>query len=232
VAKKTRTPAPPRRVQAPKQRKDVRDGDEQKRWLTLILVAGLGFVGLIVVGALFAFGGPADAGNATEQLKAAGCTLQIADAERSGNHVTSPPKRSVYNTWPPTSGPHYPVPPPWGLYDEPVEQFRTVHNLEHGGVVVQYGKNVPQTDVDEIASWWRNDPNGIIVAPFPELADTITLAAWVSPEATGGESERGRGYLAKCTAFDKKAFDEFRDAYGFRGPESAQFPRDSLTPGN
>ena len=229
MAKKSRTPTPPRRVQAPKQRKDGRSSDERTRWLTLLLVAGLGFVGLIVVGALFAFGGPGKAGNATNALQAAGCKLQIADAAASGQHVTSPPKRSVYNTWPPTSGPHYPVPPPWGVYDEPVEQYRLVHNLEHGGLVIQYGKDVPQSDRDKIVSWWRGDPNGIVVAPFPELGDAIALAAWDSPEATGSDSERGRGYLALCTAFSKKAFDAFKDAYGFRGPE--RFPRSQLTPG-
>jgi hypothetical protein len=222
VANKVRTPAPPRRVQAPQQRRDPTP-PEQRAKMFLYIFAGLGIVGLLAVLALFVLGGNGG-GSAADQIEAAGGTLQEIEALDSANHVTAPPPRDDYNTWPPTSGPHHPEWAPYQVFDEPVEQYRLVHNLEHGGIVIQYGSDVPQSTVDEVVEWWRNDPNGIVVAPFPELGDEIALAAWTAPE--GGEG--GTSYLARLPRFDEDAFDAFVDAYGFRGPE--RFPRELLTP--
>lgn len=43
-----------------------------------------------------------------------------------------------YKNNPPSSGPHYPSPQNWGIYDKAVPAGYFVHNLEHGGVVVLY----------------------------------------------------------------------------------------------
>jgi len=43
-----------------------------------------------------------------------------------------------YQHHPPSSGPHYPTPAPWGIALEPVQESVFVHNLEHGGVVFLY----------------------------------------------------------------------------------------------
>lgn len=48
-----------------------------------------------------------------------------------------------YNSNPPTSGDHYQVPLNWGVYSEPVQDEKAVHNLEHGGVWVTYNCNIP-----------------------------------------------------------------------------------------
>jgi hypothetical protein len=45
----------------------------------------------------------------------------------------------LYNSFPPTSGPHSPVWMAWGTYAVPVPQIRAVHNLEHGGIVICSG---------------------------------------------------------------------------------------------
>jgi hypothetical protein len=58
-------------------------------------------------------------------------------------HVNSLPKAFKYNTNPPSSGPHFPLTIFWGMYDAPVDRLRSVHNLEHGGIVIYYGPNVP-----------------------------------------------------------------------------------------
>jgi hypothetical protein len=230
VAKKSRTPPPPRRVQSPKPRPGERTAEDRKRLLVLLGIAGTGFLGLAAALALFAFGG-SDTGDATEAIEAAGGTLQVVQAEGIGNHVETAPKRSEYNTWPPSNGPHYPLPPPFDVYDEPVEQFRLVHNLEHGGVVIQYGDEIPQAQIDQLIEWYRDDPNGIVIAPFPELNDEFTLAAWTADVDAGGQVEEGsaRGRLARLPRFDEEAFDAFIDAYRAKGPE--RFPLDQLAPG-
>ena len=43
-----------------------------------------------------------------------------------------------YNSNPPTSGPHLPYIAPWGVHTEPISKELQVHNLEDGGVMVQY----------------------------------------------------------------------------------------------
>jgi hypothetical protein len=195
----------------------------------LYAVAALGLIGLAAVVAFFTFGNSgASSGNG---FTAAGGRITTVQAALAGTHVTTPPKRSVYNTWPPTSGPHFPTPAPYDIYTEPVEQYRMLHNLEHGGVVVQYGDKVPQATVDKIAEWYQDDPNGLVVAPLPELGRQIALTAWNTGDGSsaGFSRARGTGVLGKTTTFDKDGFNSFVNTYGFRGPEP--FTRDMLEPG-
>ena len=198
--------------------------------LVLMGVAASGFVGLAAVVALFAFGGTSGAGDAKGALESADCTVQTVPAERSGNHVQEPPKRSEYNTWPPTNGPHFPAQAPFDVYDEPVEQYRLVHNLEHGGVVIQYGRQIPRDQVDELLAWYRDDPNGKVIAPMPALGNRIALAAWTANLSPTGEVENARGVLARCPRFDGGAFDAFMSAYAFKGPE--RYTKEQLLPGS
>src|SRR5262249_22188526 len=57
-----------------------------------------------------------------------------------GNHhlqtVSDP--HEPYNSDPPTSGPHLPYIAPWGVHTRPIPRELQVHNLEDGGVMVQY----------------------------------------------------------------------------------------------
>lgn len=230
MAKKTRTPPPPRPVQAPRQRAGASPDGERRTRLFLYAFAASG---LVALGAVIAFLTLAGRGSASprEALQAAGCTLQEYPASRGGIHVERPPKRGSYNSFPPTSGPHHPTPAPFDVYGEPVEQYRLVHNLEHGGVVIQYGSRVARSDVDALTEWYREDPNGIVIAPLPALGRTVALTAWTAePEQAGERAKPGTGYLAKCTRFDEDAFSAFADEYRFRGPE--RIPPELLTPGS
>jgi hypothetical protein len=207
-------------VQAPKVRTEPAD-PRRRRQILLGAAGGVLAAGVAVAIALFAVGG----GQAADTvLREAGCTIEKKPAV-GRQHVAQPPKEGTYNTFPPTTGPHADVPATWDVYVEPVEQFRLVHNLEHGGLIVQYGEDVPQADVDAIVEWYRDDPIGIVVAPLPALGDKIALAAWIAPNPDAP----GQGVLAKCTRFDEEAFDAFLDEYGFKGPE--RFPRGELQPG-
>jgi hypothetical protein len=230
VAKKARTPPPPRRaVQAPRTRSRADEPHDRRVWLIAIGAGALGFVGIAAVLALYAFSGDGGGRSAAAALDEAGCTLTTYVAQ-GRNHVQQLPKNFKYNSFPPTSGPHHPQPAPFDVYEDPVEQFRLVHNLEHGGVVIQYGRRVPEQTVNEIVRWYRGDPNGIVIAPLPALGAKIALAAWnADVDASGASAERGQGLLALCTRFDEGAFDAFMDAYAFKGPE--RFPKDALAPG-
>src|SRR5262245_57344371 len=43
-----------------------------------------------------------------------------------------------HNSEPPASGPHLPYIAPWGIHTTPIVKELQVHNLEDGGVMVQY----------------------------------------------------------------------------------------------
>ena len=192
-----------------------------------MLVAG-GALGVVLIAAIAAFVVATASASASEALRDAGCTLQTVPAQ-GRNHITEPDENFEYNTDPPTSGPHFPNPPPVSVYEEPVEQFRLIHDLEHGVVVVQYGDDVPEGTQNQLLQWWRDDPNGVVIAPYPNLGGQISLAAWNAEESTPSEeADPGRGILAKCPRFDEGAFDAFKDEYAFKGPE--RFEEDQLGP--
>jgi hypothetical protein len=219
--KKSRTPAPPRPVQAPKRRFEPRNPRRTRSYLIALggLAALLGATAI----ALALRGG-------SEEVKAAltagGCTRETFEAQGE-RHVEKLAKGFKYNSVPATSGPHqgHPSAPiVWSVYDDPVQQIQVLHNLEHGGVVVQYGPEVPSRAIQDITSWYRGDPNGLIVAPLPpalleekpELSDEIALTAWT--------------FLQTCKRFNDEAFSSFVDLHRGSGPE--RLPVSALTPGS
>ena len=101
------------------------------------------------------------------------------NSQRAG-HVTELPKGFRYNSSPATSGPHDAQWVIWNVYDSPVPEINLVHNLEHGGIAVQYGSQVPKATVDQIVAWYSDDPNAMVVAPLPALGKRIALTAWTA----------------------------------------------------
>ena len=150
------------------------------------------------------------------------------------------PKNFEYSSFPPTSGPHDPSPAVFGVYDNVVGQRHLIHNLEHGGIVIQYGEDVRRETIDEMVAWYRSDPNGIVIAPLPreekaeKLRGKITLAAWwaefENPDDPTAEPVREEGRLLTCSRFDEEAFSDFRDANRAHGPE--RFELEQLAPGS
>ena len=119
----------------------------------------------------------------------------------------------------------------WGEYDEPVRLAQAVHNLEHGGIVMYYGSDVPDEEITKLRSFYRSDPAAMLLSPLPRLGDKIALTAWYAPTVDGEvRSTTSQGILAECTQFDENAFESFRDAYRFQGPE--RIPPESLQPGS
>src|SRR5579864_3213956 len=51
-------------------------------------------------------------------------------------HIQPGAQHVAYNSNPPSSGPHYPSPTPWGIKDSEVVDETLVHNEEHGGVII------------------------------------------------------------------------------------------------
>ena len=224
MARKDRVPTPPKRpVQAPRAYRPEHD-PRRSQWI-FIAVAVVIVIAAAAVGIGFIMSGR-DGGDAGAVGGSGDCQRQTFPALEA-NHVEELPDDYEYNSIPATSGQHNPQTAIWNLYDEPVPEINYVHNLEHGGVVVQYGSGVPASAVTPVSDWYQQDTNGLIVAPLapeleeeaPNLADKLVLTSWT--------------HMMTCTTFDEGAFDDFVD--DFRGPQGdapEKFPLDSLVQGS
>ena len=222
-------PPKPRPHGKPRHPGPPRSGGTDRKLLTILGVTGLALVVAVAIGAVVAFGGGGTSANAAAALDKAGCTLLEKPALRGVHSITTPTGTSpLWNTNPPTSGPHYEIPAVYGAYTEPVNMAQLVHNLEHGGIYILYGPRVPQATVEQLKSFYDDHTRGTILAPLPSLGDKIALGAWTTKDAN--DPTDGTAHLAKCTSFDESAFAAFFDDFQFQGPE--RFPPDTLLPGH
>ena len=111
--------------------------------------------------------------------------------------------------------------------------MQTTHNLEHGGVVIHYGPDVPEAEVDALRTWYNetDDPNGLVISPLPTNGDKLARSPpGLLRTPRQARSDRGRGWLASCKAFDEGAVSAFLDEHRYQGPE--RIPPELLTPGS
>ncbi len=217
----------------PKQRPGRTPTNKPDNRRTLVSM-GVAALVVVVAGAAFLLIGGEDQATDTKAdaaagLAAASCTLTTRAAPpNSANHtdIATPDEVSpAWNTEPPTAGPHFVETVVYGAYDEPVQQARLIHNLEHGAVFIQYGDKVTAETIEELRGFYAKNRTGTILAPYPTLGEQIALGAW-NDEGEGN----GDGVLATCASFDETAFQAFLTAYQFRGPE--RFSPDAMAPGN
>jgi len=200
-------------VQAPKQRAAERTPGERRTLLYLMIFSASG---LVILGAIIAIVALAGGGGGGSSAISSDDCVEQAYPGLSPEHLGSPDAKVKYNSFPPSSGPHYQSPAPWGIYEEPIKQPILVHNLEHGGIIIQYG-DVGSDAVTELGSFYQDDPYGLVVAPFPKLGTKFALTAWNEPgyraEGDFKNVDPGHGYVLTCSKFDSKAFAKFRDAH-------------------
>lgn len=99
--------------------------------------------------------------------------------------VTDP--HTAYNSIPPTSGPHVGNIAPWGIHTEPIPDALQVHNLEDGGVAIQYNCDLLTTNekektcnnlVTQLRDIVERFSKEVILAPYPKLDRVVALTAW------------------------------------------------------
>ncbi|MBI2879642.1 MAG: DUF3105 domain-containing protein [Candidatus Rokubacteria bacterium] len=115
-------------------------------------------------------------------------------------HVATPETPHIpYNSDPPTSGPHVPYLAPWGVHTQPIPKELQAHNLEDGGVLVQYTcTDCPElvAKLQAIVARYRDH---VILAPYPNMPKRIALTAWTRIDA--------------FDEFDERRIARFIDAY-------------------
>jgi Protein of unknown function (DUF3105) len=236
LPKKARTPPPPRRpVQAPKQRTTPRAPGEKRTILYVLAFVALGILLAGGILAVVAFGGGGSSSASGGLINSSSCTEQEFPGLKP-RHINNPNANVSYNSFPPSSGPHYAQPAPWGIYPDSVKQTILVHNLEHGGIVIQYGPNISQSDVQKIQSFYQDDPYGLVVAPYAKLGNKIAATAWNEPayeqnrDANFDQVDAGHGFVLMCRSFDKGALSDFRDKHRNKAGERFASVKD-MAPG-
>jgi hypothetical protein len=99
------------------------------------------------------------------------------------DHIqTAETPHQPYNSDPPTSGPHLPYIAPWGVHTRPIPKELQVHNLEDGGVVVNYRPDCEARVADPLKAIVGRYSERVLLAPYPGLDRCIALTAWTRIE--------------------------------------------------
>ena len=115
-------------------------------------------------------------------------------------HIPNPSTPHVpYNSDPPTSGPHTPYLAKWGIHHRPAPKEEQVHNLEDGGVIIQYNCPDGCSDLVEKLKAVALRYERLILAPYPGIDKRIALTAWRR--------------LDKFDEFDEQRIVRFIDAH-------------------
>jgi hypothetical protein len=166
-------------------------------------------IGVILVGVLvFALANTtlASPTTATTSNAQGQCTLVQTFPSQGGTHIAPNDSHPPYNSNPPTSGWHWANPQDWGIYDSPQVQEQLVHNLEHGGIVIQY-RDLPASDLQRLKNLVQRDRIHMILAPYPDLptGSNVALTAWT--------------HLQSCNGVDETSINRFIAAFRDKGPE-------------
>jgi len=153
------------------------------------LQAGVAIVAVVVVAGVIAWFAYQAAANKPGE--------PFADQGNEHIQATTDP-HTAYNSDPPTSGPHLPYIAPWGIHTRPVPLELQVHNLEDGGVVVQYNCECPEL-VEKLRGIVRQYDKHVLLAPYPGMKTRIALTAWTR--------------LDRFEEFDEKRIVRFIEAY-------------------
>jgi len=116
-------------------------------------------------------------------------------ADRPGNGEPHPP----YDSSPPTSGPRLSYIADWGPHALPVPLELQAHNLEHGGVLLQYNCPHGCPDVAGRLDALARIRDGVLSAPYPFMPPGIALTAW--------------GHLERLDRYDEEAIVRFIGTY-------------------
>ena len=190
---------------------NVPSSNRRKPTNKLYLVASIVIAVLVIASFAFASftggggGGKTQSGSHNEYREGVGIQHPILTSD----HITEG-SRATYNSAPPTSGDHWPIPARCGFYEEILPDELVVHNMEHGNIVISY--NLPlESDVSDLRSALDNiDLNsawGVARAYDQIPSGQITLSTW-------GVSDTFLG-------IDEDRIKQFFDSYaGNLGPET------------
>jgi hypothetical protein len=197
---------PTRRERIKQAEERVRRKQRQQRTLWI----GGGIAAAVIVIALLVVASGALNAPAPQVAQAANgsatCSAVQTFAEQSRDHISPGQPHPPYNSNPPTSGWHWANPQDWGIYTAQQFQEQLVHNLEHGGIVIQYN-GLSAADVQRLTDFVKRDAYHLILAPYPALpsSEKVAATAWT--------------HLLTCDGVNEAALQSFVNAFRDKGPE-------------
>ena len=122
------------------------------------------------------------------------------DVNADGTPVTPAPTvdyQAEYGMNPPAGGNHWAGWLNCGVYNEPQQNERAVHALEHGAVWVTYDPDkLSESDVDALVNTLPD--TYIVVSPYPGLPTPVVASAWgAQVQLTGIDDERLMPFVNK-----------------------------------
>jgi hypothetical protein len=154
-------------------------------------------------------GGPQKSTSSSQALTPLDPGIETFSSE--GQEHVPPGTAIVYQTDPPTSGPHYAdFVADGGFYSYVIPPPYLVHSMEHGGVIIYYSGAVTQDEKDQLKSLSDQHPGRyaqVVVAPRDDATYPIILTAWT--------------HRLRLTQVDAARIDAFIALYLGQGPEHA-----------
>jgi hypothetical protein len=138
--------------------------------------------------------------------------VEVSVPNMGGQHVAIGQPHAKYNSTPPTSGPHYDAPAPWGDSHTTLPEETWIHNMEHGGIAALY--NCPQgcpglvQSLDDFLKTGVFSKYGyvkMVVTPYSKIPNKLTLVAW--------------NYYLPLADYDDAAMRKFFKDHQDNGPE-------------
>jgi Protein of unknown function (DUF3105) len=151
---------------------------------------------------------PVDDGDLEAVAHATGCDLRLDLPDEGNKHLSPGQPPPEYDTNPPTSGPHDPIPTADGAYLDTPNPVNFVHSLEHGRVEIQYDPDLPENDQLLLKGIFDEDPDGVLLFPNPDMPYQVAVTSWTN--------------LVGCDVFGEAVLDvvrDFRDEFRGKGPE-------------
>jgi hypothetical protein len=122
-------------------------------------------------------------------------------ADLGNDHLQAEPTAYLWNSRPPTSGPHAPQIVSWGEHTETVPEWYQVHNLEDGGVILHYNclEGCPEivAELQDIVQEMGSEQ--LVLHPYTNMDSRIAVTAWTR--------------LLKLDEVDRDKIVEFIKAY-------------------
>ncbi len=113
--------------------------------------------------------------------------------DQGREHLEPGQTYDLYNSNPPTSGPHAPAPADWGVHDQPLAKEVLPHNMEHGGVVIAYDCSASEPLDDAGCQQLRDQLTAVVesnapakfvlMTPSAGMDSRIALVAWQTLDA-------------------------------------------------
>ena len=192
--------------------------DSRRRRKRYIYTAVGSIIALLFIGSLLVPGGSGFSSSSNVRLNTGGPVEILQDQGRG--HIELGTSGGPYFTTPAASGPHYGVTPlnqhesvpfgtpaRWGTYGQPLGDEVQIHNLEHGGIVINYRCEEDCAElVGQLETLIPSSHAQFILAPYPNMDTRIAITSW--------------RHILQMDEFDADQINEFIDAYLDRAPES------------